>query len=154
MGLQKAQHRIPSRQAGEKLRQISQLQQRPHGNKGDGRHQERASSGQQDAPHEDGHQVQGYVNAVQVPGKVNHGSDQDNIEKDLQIGLKKVVRAELIVDEVEKAQHVPNDDGNAQKGERLGVCGTRSPLPQGELNRKDEGNDQKADLDYPGEPIF
>ena len=72
---------------GIEARQVGKLQQHAHGDKTDAGDQQGSGPVQQRAPHEDCHGIQREIVAIEIAGEMDDGSDQNDIKKNLQIGL-------------------------------------------------------------------
>src|SRR5437867_8210506 len=138
-------------EAGVEARKISKLEQRAHQNKTYRRHKEDAWSRQEDARQDDGNQIEREVVAVEVTGHVHDGGDDRNVGKDLQVGLKQIVPAELVVDQEKQIEDVPQDDRKPQSFNR-GEIRVRSQHADAEFNGEHEGDEKETDLDHPGYP--
>ena len=92
--------------------QIDELDHGPHAHETDGRHQKGPPPGKENAGQDDRHQIEREIVALQVAGYVNDGGDDDDVGKNLKVGLQKVIATELIVDQEEQAEDQPQDDGH------------------------------------------
>src|SRR5271157_181553 len=84
---------------------------------------------------------------------MDDGGDNDDVGKDLKVGLQKIIVAELIVNQKEQADDVPQNDRLAQitDGSNVGRIGQ---LVNGIVDGKDKTDNDETDLDDPGEPIL
>ena len=151
-GRQEAKGRVTIRQAGVDRGKIRELEQRPHANEAHRGHGERLRTREEDAGQEDHQEVQRDVAALGVARKVDDGGDNGNVQVELQVGLQEVVAAQLVVDEIEQTQQVPEDDGTAQVSEGKQVARAVDHLPDPVLNREDQRDDEEPYLDDPQKP--
>src|SRR5579875_72550 len=105
---------MASNKTGIERGQMRQFEQSSQQDKADARQGKDARSWKQNAGQNDGNQVERKIVALQVARHVNNGCDDKNVREQLKMGLQRIIQADLVVDQKEEIEDVPEDNEGTQ----------------------------------------